>query len=137
METQSLLSPVKLWWQTLTDTWTGKAPAGAKRSSKWAKVRETHLKANPTCACCGGKEKLEVHHIQPFHLRPELELEPSNLITLCESGKHGLNCHLLMGHLGNWKTWNPFARIDAAAWRAKLSGWLDEQIKSALGQSAE
>jgi len=74
---------------------------------------------------CGGKEKLEVHHLQPFHIKPDLELDPNNLITLCESKNHGINCHLFIGHLGNYKSINDTAQQDAFFWLKKL-----QKIKS-------
>lgn len=69
---------------------------------------------------CGGKDKLEVHHIKPFHLHPELELDPSNLIVLCESGGGGLNCHLAIGHLGSYKSFNVDVVNDSATWKKKI-----------------
>ena len=66
---------------------------------------------------CGGEEKLEVHHIAPFHRWPELELAPGNLITLCE--KPGRDCHFTWGHFHNWKLWNPVVRQDAAMYLEK------------------
>lgn len=81
---------------------------GNGRSPQWPKVRKAHLKLESKCAWCGGTKSLEVHHIQPFHLHPELELDPSNLITLCE-GKD--KCHLEHGHLGSWKQENPEIRV--------------------------
>tara|TARA_R110000868_G_scaffold138335_2_gene352369 strand:+ start:2027 stop:2356 length:330 start_codon:yes stop_codon:yes gene_type:complete len=74
------------------------------RSSHWEATRSLFLKTNPSCAACGGISKLQVHHKQPFHLFPALELDPSNLITLCEEQT---KCHLDIGHLGNWKSFNP------------------------------
>ena len=74
------------------------------RSSQWAKIRKEHLLKNPKCEWCEGTKKLEVHHIKPFHLHPELELDPNNLITLCETKTE---CHLLHGHLGSWQKENP------------------------------
>jgi len=62
-----------------------------------------------------------VHHVVPFHLAPDLELEPGNLLTLCESKKYGINCHQLIGHLGNYRRWNPSVREDATVWRMKLN----------------
>jgi hypothetical protein len=47
---------------------------------------------------------LEVHHIRPFHLYPQLELEPGNLITLCE--RDGRDCHFTFGHFHNWANLN-------------------------------
>ena len=68
----------------------------AERSSLWPTVRKAHIEVEPYCALCGCQHDLEVHHIKPFHLHPELELAETNLITLCR------HCHLEAGHLGNW-----------------------------------
>lgn len=87
----------------------------AERSGKWETVRRKHLETQPACAVCGAKTDLEVHHVRPFHLYPELELEPENLLTLCNRG-----CHLLIGHLGSYQSWNPNARGDAAWWRERI-----------------
>lgn len=107
-------------WKTLKDRIQGKAPKGARRDSQWSKVRKKHLKKQPYCQVCGSDKKLEVHHIIPFHVAPDLELEPSNLMTLCENGKYGITCHQLIGHLGNYRKINSSAEIDAATWRMKL-----------------
>lgn len=96
----------------IKDTLSGKAPLKKGRSSKWPKVRAEWLKENPVCAACGGSEKLEVHHIKPFHQNPELELDPTNLITLCEAKKYGIVCHRLVAHFGNYKHINPNVRED-------------------------
>ena len=69
---------------------------GSKRSSKWPGVEHAHLKLNPTCAACAGSTKLQVHHVRPYHLDPALELDPTNLITLCMA--MGCDGHLLIGH---------------------------------------
>lgn len=105
----------------IKDVVQGKAPVGHKRSTQWPTVRKNHLKANPTCAVCGGTEKLEVHHIKPFHVHPELELEPTNLMTMCESKSYGIICHLLIGHWGSYKLTNPNVKKEAAAWLKKLT----------------
>jgi 5-methylcytosine-specific restriction enzyme A len=94
--------------------------AGKKRSTGWRRVRAEHLRRQPRCAVCGGTRVLEVHHVQPFHLHPDLELDPKNLITLCESP--GLACHHVFGHLGDWKSWNIHVRRDAQAWGRRLAG---------------
>lgn len=93
-------------------------PAG-KRSSKWPALRRRML-AGARCAACGGKEMLEVHHVVPFHLDPSRELDPANLLVLCERKRSGINCHLLVGHLGNYHSHNATARGDAAAWLDKF-----------------
>lgn len=98
----------------------GKVPLGIQRSSRWRKVREVHLKNNPKCELCEGAKKLRVHHIKPFHTHPELELEPTNLITLCECLSYGINCHLLVGHLGNFRKVNHNSVADIAVWNSKL-----------------
>lgn len=85
-----------------------------KRSSKWPKVRAKHLEENPVCAACGATTKLEVHHKVPFHDNPELELDPNNFITLCESTSDGIICHLCVGHKGDYKDYNPNVEQDAA-----------------------
>lgn len=90
----------------------------AARSPRWDKVREAHLVLFPICAACGSRLKLNVHHIKPFHLFPELELEPSNLITLCEGDV--VNCHLLFGHLRSWHSFNEDVRADAAVMLVKI-----------------
>lgn len=91
----------------------GKIPWGTHRSPQWPRVRKEFLKGK-VCAVCGGKEKLEAHHIVPFHVKPELELEPSNLLPLCEAKRFGVNCHQLTGHHGCWSKVNPHCREDAA-----------------------
>ena len=117
----------------LLDSLAGKHPFSAKRSSRWYSVRKKHLLRHPTCALCGRKDKLNVHHIKPFHLHPELELDPDNLLTLCEANKGGINCHLFFGHLGNFKMINSDSVQDVALWSAKLKATaLLSEEKSAL-----
>jgi 5-methylcytosine-specific restriction endonuclease McrA len=81
------------------------------RSPLWPRIRREHLQTEGWCRYCGGTENLEVHHIVPFHLDRSLELTPSNLITLCE--KRGTECHLHIGHHGNWHIFNPMVRRQA------------------------
>jgi len=96
-----------------------KAPKNAKRSTKWPAFRKKFL-AGKRCAVCGGNKKLEAHHKKPFHLHPELELDEKNLIALCENKKDGVNCHLLVGHLGNFKSLNVDVEKDAKTWQQKI-----------------
>lgn len=42
---------------------------------------------------------LQVHHVKPFKEQPELELDSSNLITLCLLR----DCHVDIGHGGHYK----------------------------------
>jgi len=84
------------------------------RSGKWSSVRDAYVAAHPTCEACGAKRLPTVHHVLPFHLWPEHELDPANLITLCPT------CHLLFGHLGDYKASNPCVREDAARHLAEV-----------------
>lgn len=86
------------------------------RSPHWPAVRRMHLAQQPECQVCGTREHVEAHHVQPFHLRPDLELSLDNLLTLCPTH------HLWWGHLGNWKSFNALVRRDAELWRAKIKG---------------
>lgn len=99
----------------------GKLPLKLRRSSQWKDVRNKFINEYNVCAVCGGKDNLEVHHIIPFHIAPELELDEDNLITLCERKKYGINCHLFIGHLGNYKRYNPDVIFDSIYWYRKLS----------------
>jgi len=99
----------------------GKANLGDHRSSEWPKIRKQHLQKQPNCKACGSSKALEVHHIQPFNQHPELELDPNNLITLCESKNNGVNCHLLFGHLGNYKSININVIEDVEIWNKKIT----------------
>lgn len=82
------------------------------RSSKWAALRVSWLAEHPFCAACAGKSNLDVHHIRPVHYYPELELDANNLLTLCSHPSR--NCHLLVGHSGDWSAYNPNVIEDAA-----------------------
>lgn len=82
------------------------------RASGWSKVRKTHLKINGFCKNCGKRKNLQVHHKVPFHVKPDWELEPANLITLCSNPR----CHLDKGHLGNFKSWNENVEFDCKMW---------------------
>lgn len=88
----------------------------AQRSSKWSKVRKDFLSVNNYCAACGSRDKkLEVHHKIPVHINPDLELEISNLITLCADP-----CHLVFGHLMNFKYYNTDIDNDAPVYLNKV-----------------
>lgn len=106
-------------WRDMADRLDGKAPSGARRSGRWRTVRDDFLRGK-CCAVCGGKKYLVAHHIIPFHLAPDLELVESNLIALCERKKYGINCHLLLGHVGNFKRVNVNVLADVAYWNEKL-----------------
>lgn len=106
-------------FEWLKHWWCGEMRAVCARSSKWPKVRAAHLKAEPTCRGCGGTRSLQVHHIVPVHIDAALELEESNLITLCEYP--GRNCHFTWGHFYNWADFNSLVRQDTAWWTFRQS----------------
>jgi 5-methylcytosine-specific restriction protein A len=93
-------------------------PVPFRRSSLWPRIRAEVLATDEVCAACGCKKNLNVHHIKPFHLYPELELKRTNLIVLCESD--GCNCHFALGHLLNWKSYNLSVVDDAEVFRTMI-----------------
>lgn len=101
---------------------------GAVRSPEWPRVRAAHLLKEPFCQLCGGQIGLQVHHIRPFHIHPELELDPENLITLC-TGNNTINCHVRFGHLDNFKDkWNPNIRQDCALWKMRFDAIREQEV---------
>ncbi len=97
----------------------------SKRSPKWAATRERFAKQFPDCAACGAVDHINVHHVIPFHEDKELELDPTNLITLCRYH------HFHIGHdrdglsgpgEPNWNDSNPNVRQECAAFRSMLQG---------------
>jgi hypothetical protein len=84
------------------------------RSGKWPTLRKKILEANPTCAVCGTKKNLEVHHVVPFSIDRSKELDEKNLIVLCD--EH----HFLFGHLMFFASYNPHVREDAKIWAKKI-----------------
>lgn len=89
------------------------------RSDEWSRVREEFIKENGAfCRVCGKTKKLNVHHIIPFHINPDLELDKDNLIVLCTNKP--INCHFLYGHLLDWKSYNPTCRYDTSIWNQKI-----------------
>jgi hypothetical protein len=49
------------------------------------------------CEWCGSERRLEVHHIQPQHVRPDLAMDTNNMVILCRT------CHFTVGHKNDWK----------------------------------
>lgn len=58
------------------------------------KFREQHT----SCAYCGRREKLHVHHVVPVSVSAELADKAYNMIMLC-----GNRCHLVIGHEGDYR----------------------------------
>ncbi len=103
---------------SLKDKLQKRVPKGHKRSSKWRKVRKKHIKVYNECIVCGSKKVLEVHHVEPFHINPARELDPTNLITLCD--KRNMGCHFVFAHLKSWQSHNITILSDAQHWKNKI-----------------
>lgn len=92
-------------------------PLRRARSPQWPRIRRAHLEAEPICQWCGGTRSLEVHHIHPYHIYPSMELDASNLVTLCE--EDGRECHLRVGHFCSFEAgYNLDIRTDCEKHRA-------------------
>lgn len=99
-----MLKPIKLVAGLLRERKKNKS-----RSPEWSKLRKQHLAVEGACAACGGTSLLQVHHIDPVHLAPEKELDPTNLITLCIRNL----CHLEVGHGSDYKFYNDWVVRDS------------------------
>lgn len=116
------------------------ARLGVPRSPHWSSVEHFFRTANPACARCGSVTAIQVHHGFAFHEcvlagRPDLELDPRNLHSLCMDPEW--QCHLLVGHLDDFRSWNPNLLVDLAhpllagvALRTD-AGWLVERTQRA------
>ena len=87
------------------------------RSPLWRGVRDAYAKAHPKCEFngCDGKFPIAVHHVIPFHVDPNRELDPNNLISACstgyaEDGTPSPNHHLFAAHRGKYSNDNPLVR---------------------------
>lgn len=99
-----------------------------ERSSQWHVVEKKHLEKHSKCEACGSTKNLNVHHIMPFHLFPEKELDPENLITLCMDKER--HCHLLFGHGGYFSAFvDSVQSIASSAITAYLNGNKNEISK--------
>ncbi len=88
------------------------------RSHQWPALERKFKAANPNCFVCGGSKLIQVHHAQPFHLFPHLELEWSNLRSLCMAPGHF--CHFVFGHLFRWSNYNLELDREIRHWRKML-----------------
>ena len=120
VQTVSWLQSVVSWLQNLVESITPQGRAklgGASRSDKWPAFRAEYAKTHlPVCAICGGTAKLNLHHLRPFHVFPELELDPTNVVWLCNKNL----CHIRVGHLSNFQSINPNGAADIVIWRDKI-----------------
>jgi 5-methylcytosine-specific restriction endonuclease McrA len=98
------------------------------RDNRFTRAAKTWL-ADQTCAACGRSDHLEAHHVLPFHLYPQFEMDPRNWIALGRHPDH-LNCHLIVGHLGDYEAFNPLVRELAAT--LQFSRRLSQAILAAI-----
>ena len=67
----------------------------------WRRLRNEHIQGQPDCQVCGiSARDNQVHHIRPRRTAPELFLDRSNLVTLCQ--RH----HFWVGHASDWRSSN-------------------------------
>lgn len=109
-ETVEAFSPIPELYE-IPDRWCSKP-----RSPHWPAFRHAFIIAHPECSACGTRNALEVHHVDPISWGGEELPNPpeANCMTLCAA------CHLLIGHLHDWKSKNAWARLDATTWRDKI-----------------
>lgn len=89
---------------------------GGDRDPRWREVRAAHVKKEPVCQACGKSAKLDVHHIIPVGIDKTRELDPENLITLCNQP-----CHLVFGHFMSYYCYNNDVRKMVADYRKALA----------------
>jgi 5-methylcytosine-specific restriction endonuclease McrA len=100
--------PVKLVTKPKAKTFKRRSKSyGSKflSSPEWRRLRMQVIKKyGPVCMCCGASPKtgavINVDHIKPRKLFPDLSLDINNLQILCGACNHGK---------GNWDTtdWRP------------------------------
>ena len=69
----------------------------ARRAWATAKVMKKYRKEHPRCAWCGRNRRVQIHHIVPVSVIPNMADDYDNLITLCAK-----RCHITLGHSGNY-----------------------------------
>lgn len=108
---------VWIWLLSRLAFWSRVRPvlAQCRRAQAWQEVRAEHLKKEPACAACGRMTNLEVHHVIPVSFNPDRQLDPENLITLCNTP-----CHLMFGHLMSYRCYNKDVRRMAAEFRVAV-----------------
>lgn len=102
-----------LWFSLTTGIW--HVWGQTRRSPEWGTFRDRFVAENPFCAGCSKQTSLEVHHIQPFHVRPDLECSEENVVVLCR------DCHYTFGHLRDWRLANPHVLEDAEIYRRRYT----------------
>lgn len=84
-----------------------------RKTAEYAHAMAAHRKAFPACAYCGRTKAVDVHHIRPVGIAPYLAADGDNMITLCRKPQ----CHFIVGHMGDWKTFNSMVESTCIAVR--------------------
>lgn len=71
----------------------------------------THRHHPLVCAACGDYRRVELHHIVPVSVSPELMCIDTNIVPLCHTH------HFIIGHLSNWNNYNPHVLADINRFR--------------------
>lgn len=106
---------------------------GRPRSPRWHTLAKHTLAEHPDCVVCGGPAD-QVHHVIPVHVaiaigRPELELDPGNLRSVC------VECHWRVAHGRRWSRTNLHLDEDAAYLRARQEA-CDKEVQEYLDRHA-
>ena len=111
-----MIESILKYIQNLLEAWQSRDSLrllGSRRSPDWRDFRNEHVK--DYCEfCLKDNLPLEVHHIQPFHLFPELELDPDNVVTGCRP------CHLKFFNLGSFRSYNIDVKEDIEKMSTKI-----------------
>ena len=88
---------------------------GAERSPKWKQFCKDMEKMWGNRCLVTDSEIIQWHHVLPFHLFPESELDPQNVRPLRP------DVHFLLAHLGKWASYNENILRDIEIWKAKIA----------------
>lgn len=93
---------------------------GKPRSSQWEPLSKELKKRWPIC-CFTGMPTTVIHHIRPWHLFPELELDENNLAPVADWA------HLYVAHVGNY---SHYLDPDKFWWQAKRLSNLFKSVRA-------
>jgi len=99
-----------------------KATKAAREQPEVRRAMLAYAKEHPECEAT-GLTPINVHHIKPCSVSPELAAEPSNFISL-----HKVVHMKLIGHPRSTKSYNPDVRKDAETMREWLSNVKDRAV---------
>jgi len=93
--------------------------AMTRRMAQWLKGKR--------CVVCGGKKRVQAHHMLPFHLWPQLAMEERLWLPVCR-GNPQLDCHCAIGHAGILEGINIFV-LEFAGMFAKVRAMNSELVR--------